>query len=209
MGFFTNFFDRAETCRDAMRKSYAKHFKHAIQNRMEPHTFGLYGALSTRYKVTGIRVTEDMLITELAPFFAMNAETAIEALAEYVVLREMKVEAREQWLTSQINDALRTTPDKGFQCTALNAYHENVLWSYMLDPTTLNALTLWDEDQTNRPTPEKKNWSYDIKTQTLRNNLTGMEYPPNHYERHGDGASGYYMTHGTNDWVNASDIYYM
>lgn len=52
-------------------------------------------------------------------------------------------------------------------------------------------------------------WIYDNKTKILKNNLTGMEYPPSRYERHSSmGVSGYRIFFAPDTWVNDDDVYW-
>jgi tetratricopeptide (TPR) repeat protein len=102
-----------EGCRQAVRISYQRHLRVARArskpgDNLSPHHFGLYGALSARYKKRGLPVTEGIIRAELIPFLLMSEPDASEALAEYVVYREYAYEADVRWLSKLINEALRT-----------------------------------------------------------------------------------------------------
>ena len=131
----------AEGCRKAMRKSYKKHLRLALQGMnpsdSKPHEVGLYGALGTRYMSFGIPVTPSMelaITAELVPFLLMKETDAVEALAEYIVYKEVPREAKMSWLRKLINDALRTASPEDFPriMAPVSMIHQ-VAWCNLLD----------------------------------------------------------------------------
>jgi len=101
----------AEGIRDAMRKSYDKHYELARQGKLptssdDPHYAGLFGALGSRYRLQG-KYSEQTVFLEVIPFWKLDHSTGKEALAEYVVYMESPRDARRDWLSSQIKEGLR------------------------------------------------------------------------------------------------------
>jgi hypothetical protein len=78
MGLWTKIFGGADSCREAIRESYAKHVQAARQGKMgaanieDAHLIGLYGALEIRYRVRGKTVSEAQILSELAPFYTIK-----------------------------------------------------------------------------------------------------------------------------------------
>lgn len=102
----------ADGIREAMTRAYHRHRRHAAERGSpSPHEDGLSGALASRYVVSGISCSDTVLLSNLAPFFAMNESQGIEALAEYVVLQEMPSDARKQWLAECIRRVLLSMRD--------------------------------------------------------------------------------------------------
>lgn len=140
-----------ERCREAMRQSYQKHYDLARSGlappTSDPHHAGLFGALGTRYKVRGVlRYTgfpDVVLWPELAPFFLMSQQDAVEALAEYVLWQERPSAARTEWLARKINDALHTNPssENSPRHLASAAFINQVKWSDLLDPENRTTLS--------------------------------------------------------------------
>jgi hypothetical protein len=91
--------NNAEGIREAMRMSYDKHLNLAIEGKMHsftptpPEWLPLYGALSTRYVVRGVPIdnviAEQLIWADLLPFLYLEQDIAREALAEYVVYKEI------------------------------------------------------------------------------------------------------------------------
>ena len=101
----------AEGIRDAIRKSYEKHYELAQQGKLptsadDPHYAGLFGALGSRYRLQG-KYSEQMVFLEVIPFWRLDHSTGKEAIAEYVVYMESPRDARRDWLSSQIKEGLR------------------------------------------------------------------------------------------------------
>jgi len=119
MGMFSIF--GASGIRNAMKKSYFKHYKMAMPDSVRlqkaetsPHQAGLYGALGSRIQVRGQKIIESVLWMELFPFMLMDENVAIEALAEYAVYQELPQKADIELLGSQINSALDNPRNTNF-----------------------------------------------------------------------------------------------
>ena len=114
MGFWHQLrnLNNAEGIRESMRMSYDKHLKLATEGRIRfltpttPHRTALYDAMGTRYMASGVPIdnaTAEMLIwADLLPFLYLDERMAREALAEYVVYKEMPKDARISWLTALV-----------------------------------------------------------------------------------------------------------
>jgi hypothetical protein len=112
--------NNAEGIREAMRMSYNKHFKLAMNgkiplNNTTPHRIALYGALASRFRLSGVpvdNVTAEALIwADLLPFLYLDQHTACEALAEYVVYKEMPKDAKISWLTTLVQKGCQVGKD--------------------------------------------------------------------------------------------------
>jgi len=112
MSFFKLLFNanNSEGCREAMRMSYRKHLNSARQKaEQNAHHIGLFGALGSRYRITGMYFNEAEVWGELTPFLFMDEADSIEALAEYAVYKEKRYpdyDAKASWLKKLINEAL-------------------------------------------------------------------------------------------------------
>lgn len=102
--------NNAEGIREAMRMSFDKHYKLALegsigQGDVEPLHGALFGALASRYLLSGVPntgTTEVLCWAELGPFLWLDGTTAREALAEYVVYKERPADARIGWLEAVV-----------------------------------------------------------------------------------------------------------
>ena len=108
-----------------------------VVNSNNPHWSGLYGALGTRYVGLGIPESPSMglaLWAELAPFLLMEETDAVEALAEYIVYKEVPREAKTSWLRTLINDALCKVTSEGWPSAMapVSMIHQ-VEWFNLLD----------------------------------------------------------------------------
>lgn len=143
MGLWDKLFGIAESCREAMRDSYAKHVRLAKDKQSQvgesPHVLGLYGALGTRYLARGINIGDELWY-ELAPFLAMEEQKAVEALAEYVIYQEMPKEARIQWLSEVINFALHSPTKGSYRELAAIGVIRQVAWCALLIPDTMRII---------------------------------------------------------------------
>jgi hypothetical protein len=122
MGFWHKLknINNAEGIRESMRMSYDKHFKLAMNGKIPlndttPHRIALYGALGSRYLVCGVPVdsviAEALIWTDLLPFLYLDQHTAREALAEYVVYKEMPKDANISWLTTLVQKGCQIGKD--------------------------------------------------------------------------------------------------
>jgi len=145
MGFFKILLsgNSPKGVREAMRMSYKKHLRLALRGMAsmcdDPHQFGLYGALSTRYMSMGIQMSpalEPVVWAELTPFILMTQANAVESLAEYIVYKEMPHAANVPWLEKLINNALRKPPasNESPRTMAPMGIIYQVEWCALLDP---------------------------------------------------------------------------
>jgi hypothetical protein len=104
----------AQATRDAMRHSYFKHLALARQGHLRtdisPHDFAMYGALATRYMAGFERISEPVVWCELAPFLRLEANEGLEALAEYVVYKELPGKANVSVLRARVAEGLQRWP---------------------------------------------------------------------------------------------------
>jgi len=137
--------DDAEGIRDAMRWSYEKHHELAVETGLspagrEPWQLALYGALSTRYLASGIPVdnsiAECLIWADLLPFLYLEQDIAREALAEYVVYKEMPRDARISWLTTLVQQGCKIGKDKNpdeYSALLETAEADGVAWLLLLE----------------------------------------------------------------------------
>lgn len=118
----------AEGTRNAMLQSYRKH-RSMLEGRPDgvppgtsSHEAALYGALATRYRTAGIKEEaihrmEYSLWLELLPFVHLPEQTGPEALAEYIVWKEVdsRPQARLEWLRESIKKGVREAERSGKQ----------------------------------------------------------------------------------------------
>lgn len=112
--------NNAEGIREAMRWSYEKHHELAVKSGLSPvgseqQQFALYGALSTRFQASGVpinTITERLIWADLLPFLYLEQDIAREAVAEYVVYKEMPKDARISWLTTIVQQGCQIGKDK-------------------------------------------------------------------------------------------------
>lgn len=116
--------DGADGTRWSMRTSYAQNVASAppelVRSIGSAHLAGLFGALGSRYVTLGVSYAEidDRAATlwlELMPFLHLPEDSGAEALAEYIVWKEIETrhDARRVWLTRTILDGLRCARDAG------------------------------------------------------------------------------------------------
>jgi hypothetical protein len=101
----------ANGIRDAMKRTYEKHYELARQGKIpassdDPHYAGLFGALGSRYRLLG-KFSEQAVFLEVMPFWKLDPSVGKEALAEYVVFMESPKDCNQEWLSSQIKEGLR------------------------------------------------------------------------------------------------------
>jgi len=106
--------NNAEGIREAMRISYNNSLELVVKSGLaqtaskvsgdplsETTTyFALFNTLESRYIASGVSIenAEKLIWAELLPFLYLDEDTAREALAEYVVYKEMPKDARISWL---------------------------------------------------------------------------------------------------------------
>jgi hypothetical protein len=156
MGVLTKLFGGADGIREAMRDSYERHVRLAKEGRIpttdQPHSIGLYGALASRYRARRKSVVEVVLWGELAPFLSMKETEAVEALAEYVVYKEMPTKARTAWLAERVNSTIQSCKDNSRKAMAAAGVVNQVAWCPLLDSRTIatieEAIKNLDESET-------------------------------------------------------------
>lgn len=144
MGILTKVFGGADGIREAMRDSYEKHARLAREGRIPstdpPHSIGLYGALGSRYQAHRKSVAEVVLWGELAPFLLMEETEAVEALAEYVVYKEMPNKARVEWLKQVMNASIESCQDDSRKVMAAGGLLNRVAWCSLLEPRVFETI---------------------------------------------------------------------
>ncbi len=99
----------ARGIRDSIRKAYRKHltlYEGEPESGIPPHHSALHGALTLRYAASYRARPAALVWLELGPFLALAPESAVEALAEYVVYRERPKLADEPLLRRRVRDGL-------------------------------------------------------------------------------------------------------
>ncbi|OHB54421.1 MAG: hypothetical protein A2173_06725 [Planctomycetes bacterium RBG_13_44_8b] len=145
--------NNAEGIRETMRRSYDKNFELAGKSglaqtasnvsgdSLEETTcyFALFSALEARYLVSGVPTenAERLIWAELLPFLYLDKSTAREALAEYVVYKEMPYDANISWLEVIVQRGYELTKSKKDK-KAYNAWMpvakmNGVVWLLLLD----------------------------------------------------------------------------
>lgn len=151
----------ADGVRAAMRHSYHKHHKRAVEGHIQVpdgtslHHGALFGALASRYRVTSTYndSMEPFLWLELAPFLEMTEQGSVDALAEYVVYRELPSESRTEWLGRLITNALMALGAKGMSMLRLGE-QAGAPWVQLVSRQDLESNP--DPDSA----PERKTYQY-------------------------------------------------
>lgn len=137
--------------REAMRASYEKHYQIALREPPSvdnsPHASGLYGALGTRYLVTGKLTDKLSLMAEVAPFLSMNEAEGQQMLTEYVVYQEQPQGAHVDQLRAALNSVvsllIRQQTDTfraGMLYCVVNGLLNNVRWAELLNTSSREAI---------------------------------------------------------------------
>lgn len=96
--------------RDSMIKAYHRHVckwsGQSLPDGTSLHPLGLYGALVTRYMARAQSVSEVQIWMELTPFIKLEPDDGLKALAEYIVYKEMPLDANREWLSEQVRKGL-------------------------------------------------------------------------------------------------------
>jgi len=147
MGFWHQLknINNAEGIRETMRMSYSKHLKLAKRGDIPihdttPHKIALWGAMGSRFRVSGVPVdnvlAEAIIWADILPFLYLDEKIACEALAEYVVYKEMPKNANISWLTIIVQQGCKIGETQHYeQYDALSAIAEanNVVWRLLLE----------------------------------------------------------------------------
>ncbi|HUT12531.1 MAG TPA: hypothetical protein VMY42_18680 [Thermoguttaceae bacterium] len=129
--------NNAEGIREAMRQSFDKHLRLAREGRagnrdVTPLQVALFGAMASRFMVSGVEVTPEaqlIIWVDLGPFLWLAPEEAREAVAEYVVYKEMPADANIRWLTAIVQKGCAAgASEEWFQNLMVCASLNNVAW---------------------------------------------------------------------------------
>jgi len=129
--------NNADGIREAMRLSFDKHLRLAREGKagnpdVTPLQVALFGAMASRFMVSGVEVTpetEPTIWADLAPFLGLAREEAREAVAEYVVYKERPAEARISWLTALVQKGCAAGgSEEWFLHMMAFAYLGNLAW---------------------------------------------------------------------------------
>ncbi len=103
-----------EGIREAMRMSFDKCLKLAVKSGLRRSSniarhLALFETLKSRYQVSGIPTenAEVLIWAEILPFMWLDGHTSREALAEYVVYKEMPAGAKISWLTGIVQQGCK------------------------------------------------------------------------------------------------------
>lgn len=147
MGMLNRMFGGANGVRETMHVCYANHVADIVKRRIcvptgsDPHYFGLYGAMATRYEVHEKLAPESLINVEIAPFCAMDdKELAVAMLAEYVVYRETPVLARTDLLSRVLGAAVGDVWGAPWLEALVLGIDERIPWSYLLAQKTIYVL---------------------------------------------------------------------
>jgi hypothetical protein len=122
----------AEGVREAMRIAYDRHYRLAqrrpnAMGEISAHEYALFGAIGSRLRLSGFCITQPQdwrrlvgpqtcdlqaelrIWLEVIPFLYLDESTAREALAEYVVYKELPLDVRRTWLKEVVNRGYRLT----------------------------------------------------------------------------------------------------
>jgi len=70
----------------------------------------------------------------------MKETDAVEALAEYVVYKEMPTKARASWLADRINMSIQSCNDRPRAVMAAGGYLNQVAWCSLLDSKAVETI---------------------------------------------------------------------
>ena len=148
MGMLKRLLNRgnAEGVREAMRASYRKHRKMAERgpgdSNLSPHHVGLFGCLASRLQTQGYLPPEPSIWDDLLPFIALSdEETAVEAVAEYVILMEEVDDGRYEFLVSMIRQGIKVL--MADQERARPFHLSKPLWFLVLDEEERTRVLDW------------------------------------------------------------------
>ena len=129
--------NNADGIREAMRMSFDKHYRLAIegnigQGDVQTLHAALFGALASRFRVSGVPNNDlmQMLVwVDLGPFLWLDSSLAREALAEYVVYKERPADARIAWLEAVVTQGCeKGSGEEWFESLMVAARLQVVVW---------------------------------------------------------------------------------
>ena len=126
--------NNAEGIREIVRRSYDENFSLVVKiglaqtaskvagDSLSETTqyFALFNVMEVYYFVSGLDNAEKSIWAELLPFLYLDKQTAREALAEYVVYKEMPKDAKISWLETVVQQGCELTKSKKIK--AYNAW---------------------------------------------------------------------------------------
>jgi len=152
MGFsdLLNNINNAEGIREAMRLSYNNNLNLVVEiglvqaaSKVSGDTlsetrryFALFNTLESRYLASGVSTenTEKLIWAELLPFLYLDEETACEALAEYVVYKEMPKDAKIPWLEGIVQRGYELVKNrKAYNAWMPVAKSNGAIWLLLLE----------------------------------------------------------------------------
>ena len=130
-----------EGIRESMRMSFDNCFKLAVKGGLRRSSdvarhLALFGTLESRYQVSGVPTenAEKLIWAELLPFMWLDERTAREALAEYVVYKEMPADAKISWLTGIVQRGCKLGEDeKGYKELFPTAKSGGAVWLLLFE----------------------------------------------------------------------------
>lgn len=126
-----------EGIREAMRMSYDKHYRLALEGRIgqgdiDPLHAALLGAMLSRFRLSGVpnnQLVQVLVWADLGPFLWLDQATAREAVAEYVVYKERPADARIAWLEAVVRQGCeKGIGDEWFDNLVVAAKLHQVVW---------------------------------------------------------------------------------
>ncbi len=133
--------NNADGIREAMRMSYDNSLKLAVKSGLQRSSdvarhLALFGTLESRYQVSGVPTenAETLIWAELLPFMWLDEHAAREALAEYVVYKEMPADAKISWLTDIVQRGCKLGEDeKGYKEFFPTAKSGGAVWLLLFE----------------------------------------------------------------------------
>ena len=126
----------AQGIRDAMKRTYFKQVEVAraqtLPSGASLHQIGLYGALASRYIAGAQQPFELMVWAELFPFMHLDADMALDALAEYIVFKEMPQKAERQWLEQVVQHGIGLWDQESRDSHLMLARARNFAWANLV-----------------------------------------------------------------------------
>lgn len=118
--------NNAEGIREVVRRSYDENFNLVVKSgvaqtasKVGGHPlsetkrhFALFGVLEDYYLASGVKNAEKLIWAELLPFLYLDKQTAQRALTEYVVYKEMPVDAEISWLETVVQRGCQVAKSK-------------------------------------------------------------------------------------------------
>ena len=141
MSIYKLLFGDANWLRKEMRDCYsgaANQFTH-FKLGGSTHENALYGALNgwrIDNGMTPICMEErfQLIHAEVSPFNAMEQSVAVKALAEYAVYQKLPAKANTQWLSAQINSALKQPFDDALLYAVSKGWQDRIGWWGLVEP---------------------------------------------------------------------------